>query len=110
MATDKRDRQRQNRALRIEQEIKHERRRSTRGRILKGAGALVAVLAALVGIAWFASRGSDDDIVPATTVPGTLAPGTIAPGTLVPGAPTTVPGSTPSTSPTVTGATTPPTT
>jgi hypothetical protein len=105
VATDKRDRQRQNRALRIEQEIKHERRRSTRGRILKGAGALVAVLAALVGIAWFASRGSDDDIVPATTVPGTLAP-----GTLVPGAPTTVPGSTPSTSPTVTVATTPPTT
>ncbi|CAN5843492.1 hypothetical protein BH24ACT6_BH24ACT6_04730 [soil metagenome] len=105
MATDKRDRQRQNRALRIEQEIKHERRRSTRGRILKGAGALVAVLAALVGIAWFASRGSDEDIVPATTVPGTIAP-----GTLVPGAPTTVPGSTPSTSPTVTGATTPPTT
>jgi hypothetical protein len=105
VATDKRDRQRQNRALRIEQEIKHERRRSTRSRILKGAGALVAVLAVLVGIAWFASRGGDDDIVPATTVPGNLAP-----GTLVPGAPTTVPGSTPSTSPTVTVATTPPTT
>ena len=74
MATEKRERQRANRQLKYEQQVKQQNRSKLTRRILIGAGAVVGGLALVLFLAWAFGSDSDDD-TPAveSTVPGTAA-------------------------------------
>ena len=69
MGTEKRQRQKANRQLRYEQEVKAERRRSRTRRIVIGIIAVVGGLALVLALAWLFGRDDDDSPNPATTVP-----------------------------------------
>ncbi len=67
MATEKRERQRANRQLRNEQDVRVDRRRTRTRRIVIGVVAVVGGVAVVLLLAWLVNRGGDDDTPPATT-------------------------------------------
>ena len=71
MATEKRERQRANRQLRNEQDVRVGRRRTRTHRLVIGAVAVVGGVAFVLLLAWLVNRNGDDDTPPATTVPPT---------------------------------------
>lgn len=76
MGTEKRERQKQNRAMRREEELKRERNKATKRRALRISIAVIAALAGVVFIAWLGGAFDGDEAAPATTV----APGPDDPG------------------------------
>ena len=90
MATEKRQRQKANRQLKYEQEVREVRRRSRIRRIVIGVVAVVGGVGLVLLIAWIVNRGEDgDEVSPATTVASatsvvpttTAVPGEFAYGT-----------------------------
>ena len=73
MATEKRERQRANRQLKYEQQVKEQKRSKLTRRILIGAGAVAGGLGLVLFLAWAFGSDSDDD-TPAvdSTVPITI--------------------------------------
>ena len=61
MATEKRERQRANRQLKYEQQVKEQKRSKLTRRILIGVGAVVGGLALVLFLAWAFGSDSDDD-------------------------------------------------
>jgi hypothetical protein len=87
VGTEKRERQKANRAQKQQQAVQSAKRRTTARYIAIGVGAVAVVFV----IAWIASIVSGDDdepttpiTIPATIVPDTLVPETLVPETLVP--------------------------
>ena len=81
MGTDKRQRQRENRQLKYQQQAKEVSRQRLTKRAIIGGGAVVALLAFILVLAWLVNRNSDDDdTISATTVAAT-APAPFAYGT-----------------------------
>lgn len=90
MGTEKRERQRANRQLKYQQEIKEEQRRRTTRRGIIGAAAVAGGVALVVVIAWIggAFSGDDGDETTPSTLPAdvTASPtGSATPDTVVPG-------------------------
>lgn len=76
MATDKRQRQRANRALKYEQQTKETRRSTLKRRILTGLGIVVGGVGLVLLIAWIGGAFSgDDEATPTTTVADVLPSG-----------------------------------
>lgn len=72
MGTEKRERQRQNRAQKLQEDLRIARRRKARSGAIRWVAIAVALVVVVAGIAFFASRGGDDTdptLVPATDVP-----------------------------------------
>jgi cyclophilin family peptidyl-prolyl cis-trans isomerase len=90
VGTEKRERQRANRQLKYEQQVKEDSRRRFTKRLLIGGGAAVALLVFILVLAWLVNRDSDDDSSATTTA---AAATTSGPATTT-GASTTTPGST----------------
>ena len=81
MATEKRQRQKANRQLKYQQQVREVRRRSRIRRIVIGVVAVVGGVGLVLLIAWIVNRGDDgDEVTPATTVATatTVAPATTA--------------------------------
>ena len=81
MATEKRQRQKANRQLKYEQQVRDVRRRSVIRRVVIATVAVVGGVGLVLVIAWAVNRDSDDnDATSATTLPPvtTAAPGTTA--------------------------------
>ncbi|MGI9028615.1 MAG: peptidylprolyl isomerase [Ilumatobacteraceae bacterium] len=75
MATEKRERQRANRQLRYEMEVRDDKRRSRTRRAVIGVIAVVGGVALVLLLAWAVGRGGDDDTPSPVTTPPTVAPG-----------------------------------
>jgi peptidyl-prolyl cis-trans isomerase B (cyclophilin B) len=91
VGTEKRQRQKANRALKYEQQAKEVSRRKLTKRVMIGGGVAVLLLGFVLLLAWLAGRGSDDDDTTASTL-GTLPSATTLPGGSTPpaaAAPTT---------------------
>lgn len=69
MGTEKRERQKQNRAMRREEELKRERTSAVKRRVLRISIAVAAGLAGVVFIAWLGGAFDGGDSSPTTTAP-----------------------------------------
>lgn len=69
MGTDKRERQKQNRAMRREEELKRERNKAVKRRVVRISIAVFAALAGVVFIAWLGGAFDGGGTSPATTAP-----------------------------------------
>lgn len=80
MGTQKRERQKANRQLKQQVQVKQDKRRFYLRRAALFGGALVL----FVFVVWLVARGSGDDNTPDVTIEvTTTAPGTTTPGTIV---------------------------
>jgi cyclophilin family peptidyl-prolyl cis-trans isomerase len=84
VGTEKRERKKANRQLRLEQERKAELKRKTQRKAIKIA-VIVAVIIAFLVVVALVFRSSDDEAAPATTVATTVAPTTTSPEVTTPG-------------------------
>jgi len=106
MGTEKRERQKANRATRNAEVAKAERAGTVKRNAIRWTGAIVAAFAAVLLIAWFGGAFDDDETLTTATIPtvATTIPDAFV--TTVPEA-TTVPGAAATTVPSETEATTP---
>jgi cyclophilin family peptidyl-prolyl cis-trans isomerase len=91
VGTEKRQRQKANRALKYQQQAKEVSRRKLTKRVLIGGGVAVLLLGFVLLLAFLAGRGGDDDDTTSSTL-GTVAASTLPGGSTPPAAaaPTTV--------------------
>lgn len=84
MGTDKRERKKANRQLRLEEERKAELKRKTKRKTIRIGLIALAIVAFLVVVALIFRGGDDESSAPTTTAPTTTVPATTAPDTTTP--------------------------